>query len=105
MVNISKSKQLAYYGKTFAYELAEDNEDAFVLKVHRCFYHAFFVRHGALELGAMFCLKDNNWADALDPARVGFTFVRPTTLARGGDCCRFEFRRIAKDAAGTRIAA
>ena len=98
MVNISKTKQLAYYGQSFDYELAEDTDDAFVLKVHRCFYHSYFVRNGAPELGAMFCLKDNNWADALDPSKVGFRFDRPTTLARGGSCCQFEFRRIASPA-------
>jgi len=87
MVNISKTKQLAYYGQSFDYELAEDTDDVFVLKVHRCFYHSYFVRNGAPELGAMFCLKDNSWADALDASKVGFRFERPTTLARGGTCC------------------
>jgi len=96
MVNISKNKQLAYYGKSFTFDMPQDDDDAFILKVHGCFYNSFFLSQGAPELGAMFCEKDNTWSDGIDPQKAGFTFQRPTTLARGGDCCSFEFVRLGR---------
>ncbi|MDT9600688.1 L-2-amino-thiazoline-4-carboxylic acid hydrolase [Sphingosinicella rhizophila] len=93
MVNISRTKQIGYYGRSFDHDIVEDDDQAFVFRINRCFYHGFFRRYGAPELAASFCAKDGNWGDAVDPARHGFTFERPTTLARDGQPCLFAFRR------------
>ena len=44
-------------------------------------------------LTPVFCDWDANWASAIDPARHGFRFERPTTLGLGGDGCYFRHTR------------
>jgi hypothetical protein len=94
MVSIARKKQAAYYGQSFAYEYEQDDDRAFRVTVRRCFYHSFLHDHGVLELGPVFCAKDNDWANLIDPPTMGFAFSRPTTLLGGDDGCRFEFRRV-----------
>ncbi|MEZ4449619.1 MAG: L-2-amino-thiazoline-4-carboxylic acid hydrolase [Nannocystaceae bacterium] len=94
MVSISKGKERGYYGATFERRVEQDDASAYRMSIHRCFYHQFFVDHGVPELGPVFCEKDHDWGDAIDPGRLGLRFDRPTTLATGGDRCRFEFRRV-----------
>jgi hypothetical protein len=92
-VNVSKTKQVAYYGSTFDRVVEQDDDDAYRMTVTRCFYHRFLEDHGVLELGSAFCEKDFEWAHAIDPGTHRFAFERPTTLLTGGDACRFEMRR------------
>lgn len=95
MVKISKTKQAAYYGRSFIHQAHQDDARAYVMHVSKCFYFDFFKAQGAVELMPMFCAKDNNWSDAIDPAKLGFQFNRPTTLGTGGTVCEFRFERVA----------
>ncbi|MCA9688907.1 MAG: L-2-amino-thiazoline-4-carboxylic acid hydrolase [Myxococcales bacterium] len=95
-VKVSKTKQTAYYGISFRRRVEQDDDDAYRMTVTECFYQRFFVDLGVPELAPMFCEKDFDWAGAIDPRRHGFAFARPTTLAAGGDGCRFEMRRVAR---------
>lgn len=94
MVKISKSKQAAYYGKAFERDEVQDDDQAYSMVIRTCFYHSFFVANGAAELMPMFCQKDNNWSDAINPDKLGFRFDRPETLGEGGSQCVFRFSRV-----------
>jgi hypothetical protein len=80
------------YGKTFKFETTEES-NAFTLGVKRCLYNDFFRANGAPEVTPVFCAADDLWSRLIKPERHGVRFARPTTLARGGDMCRFEFHR------------
>ena len=58
--------------------------------VHTCGYRSFLARHDAEDLIDLFCAWDRVWIDRL-PKGIGFW--RPTTIAKGGKSCRFEFYR------------
>lgn len=94
MVNISKKKQTAYYGSSFVREHVRDDKMVYEMIITKCFYHSFFLNNGAPELTAIFCEKDNNWSDIIDPKKLGFCFERPKTLGYGGDSCVFRFKRV-----------
>lgn len=96
MATITKQKQHSLYGTGFVFEQERDDANAFLVNIQRCFYHSFFVANGAPELTPIFCDWDTCWADAIDPARHGLRFERPTTLGYGGDRCRFYFFRVLK---------
>jgi len=64
--------------------------------VKRCFYHQYAQENSAPELMQILCEWDWLWANAIEPARHGFSFELPTTLGYGGDMCRFCFRRLTK---------
>jgi hypothetical protein len=100
MVEVSKEREASFYGSGFAFERERDDGQAYLLNVHRCFYHNFFTANGIPELTSIFCDWDTNtWAEAIDPTRHGFGFECPSTLALGGDMCRFQFRRRPSTAA------
>jgi hypothetical protein len=94
MVTISKSKQEAYYGKAFERDLVQDDDAVYSMVIRKCFYHSFFIANGAPELMPLFCQKDNNWSDAINPSKLGFRFDRPETLGEGGSQCVFRFSRV-----------
>jgi hypothetical protein len=96
MATITKEKQQSLYGTGFVFEQERDDPTAFLVNIGRCFYHSFFVANGAPELTPIFCDWDTCWTDAIDPARHGLRFERPTTLGYGGDKCRFYFFRVSK---------
>jgi hypothetical protein len=93
MVELSRAKQVNAFGAGFTFELARDDQQAFLVNVTRCFYHNFFLANGAPELTPIFCDFDAPWMTAIDPARHGFRFERPTTIGYGGTMCPFHFRR------------
>jgi len=66
--------------------------DAFDLgfNVTSCAYWEYFKRMGAPELGRAYCQPDVYIAERLAPA---IEFHRTKTLATGGDCCDFRYRR------------
>jgi hypothetical protein len=94
LVDASRAKEAHVYGPSFAFERERDDADAYLLNIDRCFYHRYFVAHDAPELTRIFCDWDSAWIGAIDPARHGVSFERPTTLGYGGDRCRFQFRRL-----------
>lgn len=84
------------YGAAFRYEQeVRDNARIFV-NIRTCLFHDFLLANGAPELNRLFCNLDNLWAEALEKD-YGVFFTRPTTLADGGDMCRFRFFRHAPD--------
>lgn len=94
MTTIAKEREASFYGQAFTFDRAYDDDFAFLDNITHCFYHRFFAANDAPELTPIFCDWDtNSWAEAIDPARHGFHFTRPTTLGYGGDCCRFWFLR------------
>ena len=93
LVGISRKKEVDYYGGAFRFERARDDESSYDLRVHTCFFAAYFARHGAPELASAFCEMDRAWTDAIDQQTHGVRFTRPTTLARDGVPCRFLFER------------
>ena len=99
MTGISKDKEASFYGRTFDFERPQDDEHAYLLNITRCFWHRFVAANGARELMPIFCDWDTNWMDAVEPARHGLRFERPTTLGYGGDACRFWFIRAARGGA------
>jgi L-2-amino-thiazoline-4-carboxylic acid hydrolase len=95
IVDISKSREAEYFGKGFTFERPQDDERAYLVDISRCFYHSFLVANGAAELAPVFCEFDANWIEAIQPDQDGFRFERPSTLAWGGNRCRFYFLRSA----------
>jgi L-2-amino-thiazoline-4-carboxylic acid hydrolase len=96
LVESSKAKEEHVYGPSFEFEREQDDADTYLLNVRRCYFHQYFGAHGVPELTTVFCDWDSSWIGAIDPARHGVRFERPTTLGYGGDCCRFQFRREAR---------
>jgi len=94
IVAISQEREKSAFGVGFTFERERDDNQAYLLNVRNCFYHNFFAANGAAELTPIFCDFDANWITAIDPARHGFRFVRPTTIGYGGTICPFHFYRI-----------
>ncbi|WP_165422865.1 L-2-amino-thiazoline-4-carboxylic acid hydrolase [Ktedonosporobacter rubrisoli] len=93
MVAASKAREAHFFGAGFHFERERDDDQAYLLNVRSCFYHNFFVDHEAPELTPLFCDYDANWIEAIDPARHGLRFERPTTIGYGGKFCPFHFYR------------
>ncbi|MDP6709193.1 MAG: L-2-amino-thiazoline-4-carboxylic acid hydrolase [Alphaproteobacteria bacterium] len=81
------------FGETYVYEQAVKDESRNFVNVTRCFFNDFFRRSGTPELTQLCCALDMLWADALNDGAYDVSFERPTTLAQGDDCCRFQFSR------------
>lgn len=94
LVNISKQREAQAFGDGFTFERERDDDEQYLLNVHRCFWHAFFVRAGTPELTQVLCEFDRNWFEAIDEQRHGFRFQRATTLGLGGTHCPFHFVRL-----------
>jgi hypothetical protein len=96
LVGVAKARERHFFGRSFAFERPRDDDRAYYLDVARCLWHRLFVAEGAPELTPLFCAFDANWIDAIDPARHGVRFSRPTTLGHGGPLCPFHFYRVAR---------
>ncbi len=96
LVDASKQREEYFFGKTFTFERHQDDQQAYILHVKRCFYHQFAVANGAPELMQVLCEWDWIWAKAIEPTKHGFSFELPTTLGYGADMCRFCFRRLTR---------
>ncbi|TWP51108.1 hypothetical protein FKR81_15875 [Lentzea tibetensis] len=93
MVDTSKDREDNYFGADFTFVRSADDGRSYLVDVHRCFYWDLLRANDVPELGPVFCEFDAAWIGAIDPDRHGFTFSRPTTLARGGATCPFHFYR------------
>jgi len=98
MVAICKEREQKSFGRAFEFRHPADDAATYVADVRRCFYHDVLAANGAAELTPIFCAFDANWADAIDPARHGFTFERRSTIGTGGATCPFTFRRNEEEA-------
>jgi hypothetical protein len=94
IVAASKDREVQFFGSTFGFERHRDDRDQYILHVTRCFYHQFAVANAAPELMDILCEWDWIWASAIEPVKHRFSFELPTTLGKGGDVCRFCFRRL-----------
>ncbi|MGI5126829.1 L-2-amino-thiazoline-4-carboxylic acid hydrolase [Pseudonocardia sp. CA-107938] len=92
MVAASKEREATYFGPSFTFERPIDDWNTYVLDVVRCLFHEGLLAAGRTQLQAVLCRFDLNWADAIDPERHHFRFVRPVTYA-SGDNCRMCFLR------------
>lgn len=98
MVRISKEREQHAFGGGFLFSHPKDDPDRYTAQVERCYYHDVLKANGAEHLTAIFCAFDANWIEAIDPAKDGFEFERPTTLGTGGPNCPFRFRRMTMQA-------
>jgi hypothetical protein len=96
LIDASRQREEYFFGRTFTFERHQDDQQAYILHVKRCFYHQFALANDAPELMQILCEWDWIWAKAIEPARHGFSFELPTTLGHGGDMCRFCFRRLTR---------
>ena len=94
VVTYSKSQEEQFFGSKFTFERVQDDDHAYRVHVHECFYHRFFSENSAPELTQLACDINANWIDAIDPAKHGVRFERPSMLGYGGDKCRFYFYRL-----------
>lgn len=93
MVELAKSREEHAFGAGFDFRHPADDDDRFFADVHRCFFHEVLVANSAPELTPVMCAFDANWIEAIDPAKHGFRFERPTTIGLGGPHCPFHFIR------------
>jgi hypothetical protein len=94
LVTHTKSQEQQFLGSTFNFERVQDDDQAYKVHVNECFYHRFFSENGAPELTQIACDSNANWIDAIDPAKHGVRFERPTMLGYGGDKCQFYYYRL-----------
>ena len=94
LVTHTKSQEEQFLGSTFNFERVQDDDHAYLLHVNECFYHRFFSENGAPELTQLACDINANWIDAIDPAKHGVRFERPSMLGYGGDKCQFYYYRL-----------
>ncbi len=85
------------FGEAYTYvQEVQDGGRSFI-NIQKCFFNDFFRANGMPEVTPIFCAMDNLWAEELEKPCYGVRFERPTTLAQGGDMCRFQFsKRSAK---------
>jgi len=85
------------FGQAYTYVQEVQDEGRSFVNIQKCFFNDFFRANGVPELTLIFCAMDNLWAEELEKPCYGIRFERPTTLAQGGDMCRFHFsKRSAK---------
>jgi hypothetical protein len=85
------------FGQAYTYVQEVQDEGRSFVNIQKCFFNDFFRANGMPEVTPIFCAMDNLWAEELEKPCYGVRFERPTTLAQGGDMCRFQFsKRSAK---------
>jgi hypothetical protein len=88
-----KARGEQLFGQAFVYEQDVHTVQASFVNIRRCFFNDFFTANGAPELTPLFCYMDTLWAATLHQGSYNVAFNRPTTLAAGGDRCRFQFTK------------
>lgn len=88
-----RSRGEATFGRSFRYVDDVRDDGRVFVNVERCLFNEFFRRNGAPEVTSVLCAMDSVWADELSKPGYGVRFERPTTLAQGGDACRFQFTK------------
>lgn len=97
LTEASRDREQSFFGTNFSFERPRDDSSAYHLDITRCWYVEVCIAEGERTLAPVFCSFDRAWFEAVDPARDGFVFRRPTTIADGDDRCRFYFDRVAKE--------
>jgi hypothetical protein len=92
IVNSSKKQELNFFGKTFEFNRAIDNENKYHLNVRRCFYYGFFKENNAEELMKIACKWDLiSWTRGINKERHGIIFERNVMLGNKEKDCEFIF--------------
>ena len=77
------------YRSALVWEIAENSETAFEIRVSRCLWATTFRAEDAGEIGyASVCYADYAATAAMDP---GIKLIRTKTLMQGHDCCNHRF--------------
>lgn len=79
------------FGRAFVYEQEVREPERSFINVRRCFFNDYFREQGTPELTPILCELDNIWAEELQKPQYRLRFQRPSTLATGGEMCRFQF--------------
>jgi hypothetical protein len=67
------------------YEILEDSDEIFSVKITKCKYADFYIENGEPEIGyAMHCALDYGEAESFS---TGIILKRTKTLMQDGDCC------------------
>lgn len=82
------------FGSHFLYVQEVSDEDRSFVGIHRCLYNELGRFLGRPQVTPVFCAMDMIWAEHAAQAPFNVRFERPTTLAAGGDRCRFQFTRV-----------
>lgn len=96
MRRYSQERERDYFGAAFTFERPRDDQDAYHVEVTACAFLRMCLAEGVPELGPVLCAFDTAWMDAIEPVRHGLVILRPTTLARDGERCRFWFETTRK---------
>jgi hypothetical protein len=81
------------FGQAYSYVQEVQDEGRCFVNIQKCFFNDFFRANEKPELTQIFCAMDNLWAEELEKPCYGVRFECPTTLAQGGDLCRFQFSK------------
>lgn len=82
------------FGAAFVYEQEVSDDARSFVNIRRCLYNDFLSAIGMPQVTPLFCAMDMIWAEDVTHPRYNLRFERPTTLAAGGDACRFQFFRV-----------
>src|SRR5262245_9570593 len=77
------------YGAGWDMTFERPQPGVFEMKVGRCFFRDFFVRHDVPLLTTVMCAFDVNWMEAIDPAVSGLRAERTSLMSLGDEECRF----------------
>ncbi|GJH40385.1 hypothetical protein RCZ04_09350 [Capnocytophaga sp. HP1101] len=86
MVEISKAREVYYFGKSFVFERRIDDAYGYVLQIKRCLFHEVLKALEHTFLQRIICQVDCGWIKGIKPEQHNLQFVRPTTFATGNDC-------------------
>ncbi|MEM7552394.1 MAG: L-2-amino-thiazoline-4-carboxylic acid hydrolase [Bacteroidota bacterium] len=90
IVTVSKQKEKKY-GDGFEFYRKQDDHQAYLLEVKKCFFCKVLTFNKAKELMPIFCDFDTLWMKAINPEKHGFKFERQETIGTGGEICKFYF--------------
>lgn len=86
---VDQFKNNPIYKKALTFDIIEDNDNVFEMKVTECLTYSTFKASDACDIGyACICHGDYAWAEAFNPK---IKLVRDKTLMQGHDCCNHRY--------------
>lgn len=86
---VGQFKNNPIYKKALTFDIVEDNDKVFEMKVTECLTHATFKASEACDIGhACICYGDYAWAEGFNPK---IKLIRNKTLMQGHDCCNHKY--------------
>ncbi|EGD35382.1 MULTISPECIES: L-2-amino-thiazoline-4-carboxylic acid hydrolase [unclassified Capnocytophaga] len=86
IVQISKTREQNYFGKSFTFVHRIDDAFGYVLQIKSCLFHEVLKVLGYPFLQSIICQIDCGWIKGIKSDKHGLQFVRPTTFATGTTC-------------------